>query len=82
MSNKKGKIVLFKQGLFIFVVLFCETEVDLMPRLANFSPCNRLIFCFVLLPTLYAHSLLKNDVFFKCSWVFTLKGPGKEKSSG
>ena len=63
MSNKKGKTVLSKQWLYIFVVLFCETAVDSMPCLANFSPCNPIIFC--LIPTLYAHSLLKNEFFFR-----------------
>ena len=37
--------MLSKQGLHIFVVIFCETAVVSMPRLANFSPCNPLIFC-------------------------------------
>ena len=39
-SNKKGSIVLSKQGPCILVVLFCETAVDSMPCLANFSPCT------------------------------------------
>ena len=49
-----------KNSIF-FVVIFCETAVVSMPRLANFSPCNPLIVC--LSPTLYAHSLLKNEFF-------------------
>ena len=48
-----------------------------MPCLASFSPFNPLIFC--LIPTLYAHSLFKNESFFECSWVIILKGLGKEK---
>ena len=43
------------------IFFFCVTAVDSLPRLDKFSPCNPLIFCF--LPTLYAHSLLKNDFF-------------------
>ena len=50
-----------KQCLYIFVVLFCVTAVVSMPRLANFSPCDPLIFCFSL--TLYTHSLLKKEFF-------------------
>ena len=42
----------------LFVVLFCVTAVVSMPRLANFSPCDPLIFCFS--PTLYTQSFLKN----------------------
>ena len=44
-----------------FVVLFCTAAVVSLQRLANFSPCDPLIFC--LSPTRYAHSLLKNEFF-------------------
>ena len=60
-SNKEGKKLLCKQCLYIFVVLFCVTAVVSMPRLANFSPCDPLIFCFSL--TIYTLSLLKNEFF-------------------
>ena len=61
MSNKNGKKLLCRQCLLIFVVLFCATAVVSLPRLANFSPCDPLIFCFS--PTLYAHSFLKIEFF-------------------
>ena len=59
--SKEGKILLCKQCLHIFVVLFCVTAVVSMPHLANFSPCDPQFFCFS--PTLYTHSLLKNKFF-------------------
>ena len=71
----KREKMLCKQCLYIFVVLFCATAVALLPRLANFSPCDPLI-CFS--PTLYAHSLLKIEFFFECSWVLFEKGTEKE----
>ena len=43
--------MLCNQRLYIFAVLFCATAVVSLPRLANFSPCDPLIFCFS--PTLY-----------------------------
>ena len=61
LSPKEGKILLCKQRLYFFVVLFCTTAVVSLQRLANFSPCDPLIFCFS--PTRYAHSLLKNELF-------------------
>ena len=41
---KRKKNLLCKQCLYIFVVLFCATAVVSLPRLANFSPCDPLIF--------------------------------------
>ena len=40
---------------------FCTTAVVSLQCLANFSPCDPLIFCFS--PTRYAYSLLKNEFF-------------------
>ena len=64
----EGNILLCKQCLCIFVVLFSVTAVVLMPRLAKFSPClakfsscDPYFFCFR--PTLYTQSLLKNAFF-------------------
>ena len=37
----REKSLLCKQCLYIFVVLFCVTAVVSLPRLANFSPCDR-----------------------------------------
>ena len=71
---KRGKM-LCKQCLYIFLVLFCATAVALLPRLANFSPCDPQIF---FSPTLYAHSLLKIEFFFECSWVLFEKEKEKE----
>ena len=48
-------------SIYIFVVLFCATAVVSLQRLANFSPCDPLIFCFS--PTRYTHSMLKT-IFF------------------
>ena len=70
-------MLLCKQCLYIFVVLSCVTANVSMPHLANVSPCDPQFFCFS--PTLYTHSLLKNEFFFECLWVITEKGTEKEK---
>ena len=52
----------FASSVSIFLLyFFWATAVVSLPRLANFSPCDPLIFCFS--PTLYAHSLLKIEFF-------------------
>ena len=76
-SNKEGKNLLCKQCLYIFVVLFCVTAVVSMPRLANFSPCDPVIFCFSL--TLYTHSLLKNEFFSNVHGLLLRKEQRKRK---
>ena len=51
----------FASNVSIFLLyFFCVTAS--MPRLANFSPCDPLVF-FLFSPTLYTHSLLKNEFF-------------------
>ena len=52
----------FASNVFIFLLcFFCVTAVVSMPHLANFSPCDPQFFWFS--PTLYTHSLLKNEFF-------------------
>ena len=63
-----------------FVVLFCTTAVVSLQRLANFSPCDPLIFCFS--PTRYAHSLLKNEFFSNIYGWFLREGQRKRNFSG
>ena len=46
-----------------------------LQRLANFSPCDPLIFCFS--PTRYAH-LVEKRIFFEHSWVIFERGTEKE----
>ena len=72
----EGKKFALQAMSLYFVVLFCVTAVVSLQRLANFSPCDPLIFCFS--PTLWAQSLLKNDFFFECSWVIFEKGTERE----
>ena len=57
---RKEKIALQAMSLY-FCCTFCVTGVVSMLLLANFSPCDPVIFCFSL--TLYIHSLLKNNFF-------------------
>ena len=65
---RREKFCFCKQCLYFFVVLFCTTAVVSLQRLANFSPCHPLIFCFS--PTRYAHSLLKNEFFLNIhGWI-------------
>ena len=54
-------ILLCKQSIYSSLVLFCATAVVSMPRLANFSPCEPLIF--VLAPLLMLLYSLKIDLF-------------------
>ena len=58
---RREKFCFASKCLYFFVVLFCTTAGVSLQRLANFSPCDPLIFCFS--PTRYAHSLLKNEFF-------------------
>ena len=60
-QTRREKFCIASNVSAFFVVLFCTTAVVSLQRLANFSPCDPLIFCFS--PTRYAHSLLKNEFF-------------------
>ena len=60
---RREKFCFARNVCMILLYFFCVTAVvlSLMPRLANFSPCDPLVFCFS--PTLYTQSLLKNELF-------------------
>ena len=54
--------ICFASNVSIFLLyFFCVAAVVSMPRLANFSLCDPVIFCFSL--TLYTHNSLKNEFF-------------------
>ena len=61
LSQIRREKICFASNVSIFSCTFCVTAVVSLPRLANFSPCDPVIFCFSL--TLYTHSLLKNEFF-------------------
>ena len=62
LSEIRRKNLLCKQCLYIFVVLFCVTAVVSIPRLANFSPCDPVIF-FVLASLSIPIACWKTKVF-------------------
>ena len=56
LSQMRREKLCFASNVSIFLLyFFCVTAVVSMPRLANFSPCDPLIFCFN--HTLYGQSL-------------------------
>ena len=58
---RREKVCVASNASTFLLYIFCTIAVVSLQRLANFSPCDPLIFCFQ--PTRYAHSLLKNEFF-------------------